>query len=245
MKENMEYIDNYFTGTMTSEEKKEFEQRLSSDRDFAEDVAFYMSAMQVAREESTEEKKNRFKELYHQSNHAIARPASGVRKLWPYMSAAAAVIIVFMGWMLFFKAPSPQQLADRYITKELRDLPVKMGTLEDSLAKGTDLYNEGKLSEALQIFENLTVTRPRSNEAKEFTGIVFLRLNQYDNALRYFKLLENQKGLHSNPGIFYEALTLLKRNLPGDEAEARKLLQQVVDQDLAKSEIAEEWLKKF
>jgi tetratricopeptide (TPR) repeat protein len=161
------------------------------------------------------------------------------------MSVAAAVLVIFFGWTLFLKAPAPQQLADRYITKELSKLPVKMGTIEDSLEKGIDVYNKGNLSGSLKIFENLTITDPSSPDAKKFTGIVYLRLNQYDKALHYFILLENQKGLQSNYGTFYHALTLMKRNLAGDEAEARKLLKQVVDEDLAGREIADEWIKKL
>jgi tetratricopeptide (TPR) repeat protein len=245
MKQNMENIDNYFTGTMTPEEKIEFEARMIEDKDLAEDVALYLSALQAAKEESIEEKKNRFRDEYRQNSYRVARPVPKIRRLWTYISVAATVLIILLGWTFFLRSPSPQQLANNYIKKEKTLLSVNMSTVEDSFARGKDLYNAGRLSEALQIFENLTLTRPLSTDAKEFTGIIYLRLEQYDKALHYFKLLESEKGLQTNYGTFYHALTLMKRNLAGDEAEARKLLQQVVDQDLAGREIADRWLKKF
>jgi tetratricopeptide (TPR) repeat protein len=245
MKENMEYIDHYFVGKMSVEEKKEFEKRLADDSEFADDVAFYLSAMQVAREESVSEKKSRFKELYRQNNETMARPVSMLRKLWPYMSAAAILLVVFLAWTFFLKSPSPQQLAGQYIEKELKELGVQMSTTADSLELGKRRYNEGKLEESLQIFEGVAISDPSSPDAKKFAGIVYLRLNQYDKALHYFKQLENQKGLFANPGAFYQALTLMRRNLPNDELEAKKLLGQVVEQDLEGKETAEEWLKKW
>jgi hypothetical protein len=39
-------------------------------------------------------------------------------------------------------------------------------------------------------------------------------------------------NLFANPGKFYVALTLLKRNRSGDVAEAKKLLHQVTEQGL-------------
>jgi len=230
---------------MSVEEKKEFEKRLADDSEFAEDVAFYLSAMQVSREESVNEKKSRFKELYRQNNETIARRVPVLRKLWPYMSAAAILLVIFLAWTFFFQSPSPQRLAGQYIEKELKELGVQMSTTKDSLELGKRLFNEGKLEEALQIFESITVSDPSSPDAKKLTGIVYLRLNQYEKALHYFKQLENQKGLFANPGLFYQALTLMKRNLPNDELEAKKLLEQVVEQDLEGKETAEEWLKKW
>ena len=49
----------------------------------------------------------------------------------------------------------------------------------------------------------------------------------------------------SNPGLFYKAVTLLKRNKEGDVKQAKELLEQVVKEHLDNSKEAAEWLKKF
>ena len=71
------------------------------------------------------------------------------------------------------------------------------------------------------------------------------RLNNYDKALEYFTILEADTGLYSNPGKFYKAITLLKRNKDGDKDAAKLLLEQVRDENLEGKKEAEEWLKKF
>ena len=79
---------------------------------------------------------------------------------------------------------------------------------------------------------------------KKYLGIVYLRLGNYQKALFYFHQFESDT-LYSNPSVFYQALTLLKRNLPGDKEKARELLQQVRDNDLEGKEFAQKWLDKW
>jgi tetratricopeptide (TPR) repeat protein len=75
-------------------------------------------------------------------------------------------------------------------------------------------------------------------------GLTYLRLGNYDKALTYFRQLEKY-ALYSNPAIFYQALTLMKRNQPGDKEKAKELLQRVRDNDLEGKEFAEKWLDKW
>lgn len=244
MTNNLDYIDNYYKGSRSVAETKEFEQRILTDTGFAEDVAFYLSALQEASEQAAEEKRARFKTLPIQSNESEKAKVKPLKKWWPYIAAAAIITGIIIGWYVFFQPVSLQQQADRYIQNELQTLPVTMSTQADSMQKGLRLVNEGKLEEALLLFENIAATDTSSYTAKKNAGIVSLRMQQYDKALGYFKQLENHTGLYANPALFFQALTLLKRNLPGDEQKARQLLEQVVNQDLEGKDPAQRWLKK-
>ena len=119
-----------------------------------------------------------------------------------------------------------------------------MGT-EDEMQKGKRLFNEGKFAEAMAQFEKTAEKDPASFEAKKYAGIAALRLQLYDKAINYFTMLEKQNGIYSNPGLFYHALTLLKRNQPGDKQQAKQLLQEVVEKNLEGKEAAQDWLKRW
>ncbi len=136
-------------------------------------------------------------------------------------------------------------MADKYINSHLETLPVTMGTGKDSIQEGLRLYNEKRYDSALQQFETIIQKDTGNYLAKEYTGIVYLRLGNYDKALAYFQELEKYTSLYSNPATFYHALALMKRNQPGDKQRARQLLQQVVDNDLEGKETAQQWLKKW
>lgn len=245
--DNMEYIETYFNLELSPERKKEFEQRIITDPVFAEETAFYLSLKQEAANEMREERE-RFKVVYerHKQDIHIDKPQPALlRKLWPWIAAAAVLAGIIFGWNVWLKPASPQELADKYVQEHFQTLSVTMGNKQDSLQNGLRLYNEGRHEEALQQFENMARKDTTFIEAKKYAGIVSLRLGQYDKAIHYFTQLENYAQLYANPGKFYHALTLLKRNRPGDKETARQLLQQVVENDLDGKEDAGKLLEKW
>jgi tetratricopeptide (TPR) repeat protein len=165
--------------------------------------------------------------------------------MWSYAAAAAVVAGLILSWQLFIRPAPLQQLARDYIKENYHTIGVTMGGQDDEIQKGLQLYNTGNLPQALPYFEKLVNLDHADFTAVKYAGITSLRLQQYDKALHYFKLLSEQPGLYANPGIFLQAITLLKRNLPADKQTARKLLVQVVENDLEGKETAEQWLKKW
>src|SRR6266496_3126796 len=246
MENYLEYIDAYFNDELKPDDAKQFEQRITEDKSFAEEVAFYLSTKQVLKEEGIAEKKEWFKQLAEQnSSYSKLQPIAPIRRLRAYAAAAAvAVFMLFAGYLFLFKqATSTQQMAENYIKQNLESLGVKMGNSQDSIQNALRSYNEGRLDSSLEQFQSILQRDSSNNSAKEYAGIVYLRLGDYDKALAYFQQLEKY-SLASNPAIFYQALTLLKRNHPGDKQKARQLLQQVVERHLKYEEIAQQWLDK-
>jgi tetratricopeptide (TPR) repeat protein len=242
---NLDYIDNYFKGDLPEEEIPGFEQKIVADHGFAEEVAFYCSAMQVAGEEAVKEKKDRFRTIYLQNKPGRQAKLIGLKRWWPYIAAASVLFMAFIGWQVWFKPSALQTLANTYINTNLKEINVQMSTTEDSMSTAIRLFNENKLSESLARFDQLaqSATAP-VEDARKDAGITALRLGDYDKALAYFTALENMK-LYSNSGKFYHALTLMKRNHPGDKEAARQLLNEVVRLNLEKKDKAEEWLRDF
>lgn len=248
MEENLEYIDAYFQRTLDAEEVKRFEQRIAEDPQFADDVAFYLAAKQSIKADAEREKKETFRQLLAGQSLTIDIDSNkNVRRLWMYRIATAAAVIacLLFAWYLFLaNSASPRQLADDYISHELKIQAVKMSAETDSIQRGLQLYNDGRYDSALVIFEALSQRDSSSYLAKEYAGIAYLQLGNYEKALQYFRQFENDV-LYSNPSLFYQAVTLLRRDLPGDKEQAKELLQRVVDDKLEGQETARRWLKKW
>ena len=240
--DNLDYIENYFTNTPGTDLTREFEERITSDPGFAEEVAFYLTAQEVARDSSRQIKQEYFKEIYQMRPVTRSTP---VRKLVYYIAAAAVLSGLIFGTYTLFRPVSVQQLAGQYEKEHLQTLPVTMSGRSDSLQTGLRLYNDGKFTEALTQFENIIQSDTSNFTAKEYAGITALHLKEYDKAMSWFEQVETYKGLYSNRAQFLEAITLIKRNLPGDTAKAKQLLQNIVANDLEGKEFAEEWLKKM
>ena len=248
MAEHLEYIDSYFNKELSDEERRQFDQRVEQDPAFAEEVAFYLNTFQSIQAQATAERKQRFRGIYEESKSA-PRSVPLVRKLWPYVASAAAILIVVMGIYLFQSPATVQDYADTYITENFQKLSVTMDPEMDSVKAGIQYFNDKKLDTAQIYFEtilqrNTTSTRDSALfEVMEFAGITSLMLKQYDKAIDYFSRMEKISGLYANNGMFYHAIALIERKQPGDIEEAKKLLQTVAEKNLAGKEEAEKWLK--
>lgn len=241
---HLEYIDEYFKGADSASQSRQFEQKLLDDPSFAEEVAFYLTTQRLLQQEARTEKIAHFRKLYQQQRTAPLHVMKPQSRIWRYV-AAAAVIIGLIFTVTLLLPVSKQQLADRYIRQELSNMDVSMSAAIDSIERIRDLYNKGKFSDARSLAETLISHNAGNRQALTFAGLSNLRLQQYDQALNWFKQLAAYKNDYTNRGIFYQALTLIKRNQPGDLPLAKKLLQQVVDEDLAEKATAEKWLKSW
>jgi tetratricopeptide (TPR) repeat protein len=243
---DLAYIDSYFKGELSADERIKFEQRIADDAAFAGEVAFYCSAVSTVKDQLVEEKKKQFRELYYndKNKNKKARP-SLVKKLWPYIAAAAVITGIIVTLTIVTGPSSPQQMADKYIKEHFEvQMGVTMTDNADSLDAAMQLYNENKLPEALRKFEKIIQTDSITYFPKKMAGIVSLRIGEYDKAIEYFIQLENLQ-LYSNPGKLYHALTLIKRNRAGDKEMATQLLKQVIDLKLEGKETARKWLKSL
>ena len=247
MENYLEYIDAYFQRMLDPEEIKRFEQKITEDKEFADEVAFYLSAKQSLKAEADGEKKEWFRELLAQQRPVININQHGsTKRIWMYRVAAAAAVIVcaFFAWYLVSSKSSPGQMADNYINDNFKTLPVKMSAEKDSIQDGLRLYNDGRYDAALKQFGSIAQRDTGNYLLKNYMGIVYLKLGNYEKALQYFKQFEKDT-LYANPSQFNQALTLMKRNLPGDKQKAKELLQSVKDNDLEGKEFAQKWLDKW
>jgi tetratricopeptide (TPR) repeat protein len=241
MSEKLDHIDDFFKGELDAEQLELFEKRVLEDPDFADEVAFYLSAVQTLRTGISEDRKAHFTTLYN----AETKPSFSTFRLWPYLSAAAAIVLILLGVYFFYPNRSAPAIAQSYINKNLSTLSVMMNATEDSIQRGVRLYNENKLDEASQTFEQILKTHPEEYKVMEYAGIVSLRLNNYDNALAHFERLSKATQLYANSGNFYISLTYLKRNRPGDVQKAKAMLTKIVEEHAANEEAARELLKRL
>src|SRR5258708_37606861 len=98
MENGMDYIEDYFGKEATTEEIRQFEQYILEDPAFADEVAFYLGARQVARDLGEGEKKQRFLDLYHQA--PSSRPLRTIgRAGWGAIASAVFGALLF-SWNL-------------------------------------------------------------------------------------------------------------------------------------------------
>ncbi|MEA5260101.1 hypothetical protein VB264_20050 [Arcicella aquatica] len=236
----LERIESYFNHTLSEEERQLFEKQLATDKELADEVAFYLNTKIAARENAKEKRKLAFEEL--------RKKLSTTRKIgfnpWT-MGIAASIFIALITWVLVQNnTGNPAEIADGYIQEHFENLPVKMDGNADSLQMGVRSFNKKDYSDAKLIFDDLLVRNPDAPEILRVAGITELKLAHYAKAAEHFHELGTQTNLFANPGKFYEALSLMKIE-PFDKKTVEGLLKEVVNNDLEGKEKAIEILKQL
>jgi tetratricopeptide (TPR) repeat protein len=264
MTDTFDYIESYFAGRCTETEKQQFEERCVQDQAFAEEVAFYIQSRAILKEELLTAKKTAWaaatsgksaldhKSTDHKSTSAksstgsksAAQKTGRLRTLY-LATAAAAAALLLLSLYLLTRPIGPAQLATNYIRTHYDHLSQTLDGTRDSLAQGITAYNDKSFTHALDLFTTLAHNHPSNIDARLYSGLTYLRLQNYDQALHEFDTLANMPSLYSNPGPFLKAATLLQRNAAGDRETAHQLLQDVVRRNLDGSQEAATWLQKF
>ena len=241
----VEYIDSYFQKTLSVEERRVFETRCEQDTAFAQEVAFFITARQTLHEELLQQKQDTWKAKNIDDEIPVIpfRKKSFASRWVTY--AAAACLVLAASVYLFELNSSPRMLADGYIKKNYATLGQTMSADSDNIALGIGAYNNKKYDIALQYFKAVENHDQFNSDAKQYAGLSYLQKDEYDSALMQFDQLANMKKLFSNNGDFLKALTLMKRNKPGDKETAKKLLNKVITENEAENEKAKEWVKKI
>ncbi len=228
---DLETIDNYFTGQLAAPEKTRFEQRINTDAELAEAVAFYVQARQTARQQA----QGALVQAGRKAEWATLRERQvKVRQpVWvPMAWVAAASVLLLLGFFLFSPQPSAPEVADHYIKENLTTLSVMMSSKPDTLQLARQAYNTRQFAQAETLLADWQRPNTDNTEVLKLAGLVSLRQEKYDKAIEQFHSLSQRTGLRANPGLFYEAIARMKRNAPNDVATARKVLQTVIDQNL-------------
>jgi hypothetical protein len=226
--EELILIDNYFQQKLTDAERVDFENKLKTDQEFAQTVAFYSHTKAIERDHILKE---RHKEWTSQ------KPGKSIN-FTPKFAIGLAASILLLAGIWFFEIGNKKdslELATNYIQTDLATLPLKMDATEDSLELGKKLYNNKNYKEAFELFN--TINKP---EAKEYQGLSALQSGDYLRATALFEQQAQNQELLNNKGKFYLALTYLKM---GEKAKGEALLKEVVDGNLAGKGEAEKILE--
>ncbi|GAB3338573.1 hypothetical protein GCM10027299_50790 [Larkinella ripae] len=236
----LERIDDYFSGRLSSEDRARFEMEMQSDPSLAEAVAFYTMTHRAAQAEARTQRKAELDALRSRSARVQPLPIRSLIAL-----AASVILIVGLGvyWLFHRQAASPTELADQYITEKYSQLSGTLSGQTDSLQTGISLYNRGDFQAAGAVFKRLLVSQPDNDRVLQFAGLAALQTGQYDQAIELFHRLGTRTDLFANPGLFLEALSRLKRGQPTDQIQAETLLKTVVQQNLDGKAEAEKLLK--
>jgi len=228
-----EYIEQYLRGELKGDEKSAFEEKLSDEETFREEVETAKSLILGLRGAAV------LKEIeaIHQDEQAKERPS--IRLNWVYGIAASVALILFAWWLL-----PANESDDTLFASNFQPYPNIVSLRNNQVGefnKGMKYYSAGNYEEVVNYLEKASVPQERLKDQKFYLGISNLALKKPKEAIKYFELLNEAGSRYDQQVHWYLGLAYLLNEekvkaistlalIQNDEfeyASARKLLEQL------------------
>ena len=253
-------IDNYLKSLLTEDEEKSFLERLKSDNAFNEKFQLEQQLFNALNEDSWSFAKQNTKEVSEYKlllksdelknlKKTLININSGfnyeknkkvkTRKLFYYLAAAS--VVVFLGFQLFFnQGVSNQDLYSEYVG--LNDLPSFVSRTDEinKLTEAQKLFEHKKYEDALAIFQSQLDSQEQKANILIYQGISQMQLEKFEDAEQTFNSLIESELLDAEKGYWYKALLYLKQDRVED---SKQILNTIVSDNLYNKSKAEELLK--
>ncbi len=191
--------------------------------------------------EKTQDLKRTLEEVsYNYSNQSTSKRSTR----WILYSSAAmiAVIVGLFAW--FNTNESPQDLYASYFDPtDLTSVAVRGDSTEDLLIQAEIAFEDKDYKKTLSIIDEQLKDLQNSKSAVYlYKGISHMELNEFNAAEDTFNTLIDSNLMDAEKGLWFEALLFLKMN---DTKAAKKVLQEIVDNNYYNYSKASEVLKKL
>ncbi|MDC8004682.1 tetratricopeptide repeat protein [Aureisphaera galaxeae] len=237
-----EHIDGYLKGTLDEDTRNNFEQRLQSDSELREELEIQKKLYEHFEVHSEEEERLQGVMKSIEDAGKAYHGLHGRRKKLRYFIPVAASIVLLVGYFMFFgSSSSMDSLYAEYSDWDSLPSLTERGTEVNTLQKAADYFSEKSYAEAISALQTHLEKDPENPLALSYLGLSHLEMQNYDEAIKTFDLLQNGTSLDRNKALWYKAMTYLKAK---DEANTISTLEHLLeDSNNYKHKEANELLK--
>ncbi len=248
--ENDHTLDRYLRDEMSDQERRTFEEQLSTDDALTEELALHRDAMEGIRLDGSQELKKRLQaveaELANPDSVVVDKKETNRRFLVTWIAIAASLLtVLLLGYLFVPTTSSPEELYVAYyqpfpnlINPAQRSTEVNEKTV---LEQAMRAYDEQRYDQAITLFEQGDALATPGYTF--YTGASYLGTGQPERAIPLLeRVVQDRTGLFYEPGLWYLALAHLKTD---DPEAARPYLQTLTEQEGDYTEEAQKLLEEI
>jgi len=224
-------IEDFMEGRMDQHQMALFKEHCMENPLIHKELILHQQIMEALSDADTMKLRDSLDEVYKKyiaGNLPRERKHIHISRLFKKVSIAASILIFVTSMYLAYhkRTMSNERIFKKYYQRY--DASFIFRSIDDSLRQITDgiqKYKEGEYETALNIF-----TEYKSNiMAKYYAGIIYMELNDYENALSSFlTVIENRNNLFIEQAEWYYGLTCLKT---GNDERAEKMFTKIAGSD--------------
>jgi tetratricopeptide (TPR) repeat protein len=230
MKADLEILENYYEGRMSSSEKESFERLIVSDAQVAADLQNYITARTAIAEASRERLKQHLVESGKVNSLADRKKVPFSR----YLAIAASIaILIGLGWSMFHFLRPQKSMQEIYLSyyerPDINEFTVR-GSDNDSSQlfwdQGLNYYSNHNIKMAAGEFNKMIRMNKSASASKAYFMLALceMEMNETQKAMQTFGQVSDQSTFVYMKQ-YYSALCLIKMQ---KKKEASELLQKII-----------------
>jgi hypothetical protein len=237
-------IENYLEGKLDQAERLEFEEMLTHDKNFHEEIKLHKEVNEAIKDDELFLFREKLSKVVNDNIKKTLILTASSRKFIKFPVAASIIfLIVFSLWQIL-SFDSPKELYSNYYEPYQPDISTRsVNTSNDKIQLSSILYQDGDYNKSFDILRSYLEKNPENQIASFYYSLNAIELNKYDVAISGLKKIEKDAAtpiaLHAR---WYLAMTYLKTN---NTAEARFYLLRLVEDENYYTEKARKILKKL
>lgn len=240
----IEKIDKYLSGDMSTSERAAFEQQMNQDDALREEVALHHDIKAGIGEYEDAKLKMKLQEkeiILRQKEKNGSQQKSRRIFLWTALAAGLSLTVVAFIWLFFID--SPQTLfAEYYQPYPNVVLPIDRSQPSSRIEKNPyQLYELGQYTEAIPLFEK-QLEQEADPVVRFYLGLSYLETQQVSEAIKQLKTAAEANHNLSTAAHWYLGLGYLQA---GEKEEAATIFSQLATSENDFQEKAQEILEEF
>lgn len=201
--EQFEHIEKYLQGELTDLEAETFENLLKENVELGENFELVKSSINAAKDKSLETQL----ESIHKELYPSAQNKARTKKLWVYLSGAAAIITILVTfWIIFQKErTSSDELFAQYFTPFPNYITTR-NSPNEQFVEGLTYYSKGEFGQAIKYLEG----EDTDEDMRFYLGVSYLKVENLSQAIITFLELQKQSQKYQEQLRWYLSLAYLK-----------------------------------
>ncbi len=240
---DMERIDRFIDGTLTEEEREQFEAMMQTDPELKAEVELHRDIKVGAQAYFDQELKDKLAAVDEDPSFRSAEGNQVSFRLWRTLGVAASVVLL-VGLAYIFLNPStnPEELYLSYYQPYpniVNPLERSQNNLPDD---GMSNYEQGNYQKAVEVFDQELSGNPQSDFRLFYQALSFLEIGEAEKAIGNLQQLQGSVSSDLYlPAQWYLALAHLKNaDTQAAKAQLLKLIQNGGDYQSRARELADE-----
>lgn len=194
-------VETYLTGSLSKEDKKQFEKDLENDSNLQQAFQECILAIDVIDNQVAKDLKLKFTE-WNQEKEKF--------NIWrsPILKIAASIVLVVGVFFIFFQESG--SLSNEKISQKYYNLPnipsSSLGTVDQQWSKGLEAYRKKLYDEAITAWVPIKNSSP---EVNYYLAHSYFNIQDYKSAATLFEELSRGTSVYSFPSDWYLTLSYL------------------------------------